>query len=183
MIQPSAQLPSPPNGVYYGQYESQDAINNGIYQRNIPDSLLRPNFDPRSIPTRCSATFPVFDQRSAGVKTPYKSYLDHSPEANFTGTKGPPAGYRVADESRLRNQYFALQHGADQRVYVPGSESELYRPSVPMTANPTPQPFPELFKREQYATSSTEYVNAASIGKDVFHNCTKTQLRISTVKN
>ena len=168
----SSNLPPIPNGVYYGQNEPLDAMNRNIYARNLADVPLRPNMDLRSVPSR-TTLYPMLEQRPA-----YSGqYLDYSPQSYFSpaNTMGPPSGFKVDDESRMRNQYFALQHGADQSVYVPSSQSDLYKVEVPVSAQSVAQPFPGLFEKPMYVTEAAPY--ADKIGREIFNNSTKTQLR------
>jgi hypothetical protein len=94
-------------------------------------------------------------------------------------TNGPVSGYinNVNVESTLRNQFFALQKGADQNEYVPSKNSELY--NVKVVSRPEEQPYPLLFKN-QMILDKTLHANIRDnphIGKDMFHNYTRTQLR------
>ena len=80
----------------------------------------------------------------------------------------------VAVESQLRNQYFALQSGANQGTYIPSSQSDLYNVSVPSSSNPVTQPFPDLFTRPIYQNTR---IVVPGVGDDQFFNNTRTQLR------
>jgi hypothetical protein len=174
----SFQLPVP-NGIYYGQNENLDSLNRNLYERNIPDmtakSMLKPNMDARSVPTR-NTVYPVYDQRTRYKK----SYLDYSPESSFAPlqSNAPPSGYKVNIESSLRNQYFSLQHGAEQGVYVPSSDSDLYKVRVSSDSHPDPQPFANLFAFPRMTTEPPPLAN--KIGVETFNNCTQTQLRNAT---
>ena len=163
------------SGIYYGQNERLESINLAIYDRNLSDYPLRPNFDFRSIPTRYSQQ-PVFDTRKSSV--PIRQYNEYSLENEFAGvqSKAPVNGFKVENESVLRNQFFALQH-AEQSVYVPSSTSDLYNVQVPSWSHPEEQKHPDLFLRNTYTTSSNNYINNSNIGKDRFNNNTRTQMR------
>lgn len=154
-----------PTGIYYGQYDKLNRINDLIYDRNVPLSGLSPNMEARSIPTR-NTVYPVNDLRT---KYNRSQYLDN--EAGQSSNISRP----VDIESQLRNQCFALQHGAPQGVYVPGSESDLYRVLIPVTANPIPQPFPNLFSIPKMTTEPPPM--GEKIGNAKFMNNTRTQLR------
>lgn len=166
------------NGIYYGNNERLESINSEIYERNKPDSSLRPNFDFRSIPTRYSQQ-PVLDRRQSTV--PIRQYNEYSMENEFAGVQSnaPISGFKVESESVLRNQFFALQHGADQGIYVPSSNSDLYKVQVPSWSNPYEQKHPDLFLRNTYTSSSNNYIDNSNIGKDKFNNNTRTQMRNS----
>jgi hypothetical protein len=81
----------------------------------------------------------------------------------------------IDKETILRNQVFALQHGADQAIYVPSSNSDLYKTTIVSTPG-EPQPFPSLFSKSQFAVTENP-VEGTNIGKNVFFNHTRTQLR------
>ena len=165
--------------LYYGQNERVDELNDRMASRHFPDSPLQPNFDPRPVPTKY-AHFPIINRRTP-LKEPVIPYLDYNSSINFNpGTQNAPSsGYfnNVEVENRLRNQYFALQRGAEQDVYVPSSNSDLYRIVVPSGSQRDPQPFPDLFGRAQFDPSPNPNVANSQIGKDTFFNHTRTQLR------
>jgi hypothetical protein len=174
-----------PNGVvYYGQYDRLNEINERVAQRNIPDHDLPPNFDPRPVLTKY-ALFPMLDNRMPAT-VPIQSNFDYSLETDFTPTlmkTGPVSGFinRVDTENQLRNQYFALQKGAPQGVYIPSSNSDLYKVSV--VSRPSEQPYPLLFS--EIPLDQRPHPNIASnpqIGRDVFSNNTRTQLRNTIVQ-
>ena len=200
-------IPGLPEYLYHGQNERVDELNDRMISRQFPDSPLQPNFDPRPVPTKY-AHFPIINRRTP-LKEPVIPYLDYNQSINFNpGTqKAPPSGYfnNVDLENRLRNQYFALQHGAEQNVYVPSSTSDMYRVILPSGSQLDPQPFPDLFDRGQFEgntsmASPSEYfidslsripggnpttndpspnpnVASTNIGKDTLYNHTRTQLR------
>jgi hypothetical protein len=168
-----------PEHLYYGQNERVDELNNRMISRQFPDSPLQPNFDPRPVPTKY-AHFPIINRRTP-LKEPVVPYLDYNQSINFNpGTQNaPPSGYfnNVEVENRLRNQHFALQHGADQNTYIPNSTSDLYRVIVPQGSQQDAQPYPDLFHREQFDPTPNPNVANSQIGKDTFFNHTRTQLR------
>ena len=110
--------------------------------------------------------------------------LDH-PDTDCTfkmhcnpgNASGPVSGYssNVGVETMLRNQHFALQRGADQGVYVPSSNSTLYKTTV--VSRPSEQPYPMLFKQEIFSQAPHPNVQNTTIGTDRFFNHTRTQLR------
>jgi len=167
-----------PQGVYYGQNERVDELNGRLQSRQFPDRPLAPNFSSRPIMTKYSR-FPVMDRR-APAETPIQSVEPHNTQSNFSSpTQNGPHGafFNSVDvESTLRNQTVALQHGAPQGVYVPDSKSDLYKVQVP--SRPGPNPHPALFAKP-VPTNTFRQVNAqlAPIGKEMFNNHTRTQLR------
>jgi hypothetical protein len=166
-----------PEGISYGQNDRVDEINERRSMRDFSDIPLAPNFDPRPVPTKY-AHFPIINRRTPPTER-INYAVNHVVELNFSPAtqNGPPCGYfnNIDTETMLRNQGVALQHGADQGVYVPSSSSDLYNVSV--ISRPSNQPFPDLFKKEQLQTSIPQKLSQSEIGKDIFSNHTRTQLR------
>jgi len=166
-----------PQYLYYGQNERVDELNDRMQSRHFSDSPLQPNFDPRPVPTKY-AFFPVINRRTP-LKEPVVPYLDYNLSANFNpGTqKAPPSGYlnNVDIENQLRNQHFALQHGSYQGVYVPSSNSDMYKVPVPLGSQQDTQPYPDLFAQPQFNTVVSP--DLTNIGQDQLFNHTRTQLR------
>jgi hypothetical protein len=164
-------------GIYYGQHERNDELNNRMNERFFPDKPLEANFDPRPVPTKY-AHFPIINRRTE-AKEPIVHQSTHSLADNFyPGSRRAPSQGFIANvdiETKLRNQSFALQKGADQNVYIPSSKSDLYITSI--VSRPSVQPHPELFSRPQFVGRSVTNVENTGIGKDTFFNHTRTQLR------
>jgi hypothetical protein len=165
-------------GCYYGQQDRVNELNTRIQSRQFPDNSLRPNFDPRPVPTKYSI-FPIIDRKSI-PDTPIHMYLDNSGFVP-TSTSGPPKPFleNIDTESILRNQTVALQHGAEQGVFVPTSKSDLYMNPIfanPYYANTFIQPYPELFTKPALTNTNHE-IKDQPIGKQLFYNNTRTQLR------
>jgi len=164
-------------GVQYGQNERVDELNERIRSRVVADSPLEPSFDPRPVSTKY-AQFPMINRRKE-VNEPSIPYPVYNQHLNFTPatSNGPSSGYRnnVDVENSLRNQEYAMQHGAEQNVYVPSSTSDLY--NVTITSKPSLQPHPELFEQQQFSSMPHPNVENSTIGRDQFFNHTRTQLR------
>jgi len=173
-LQESEKIIGIPEGIYYGQFDRVNELNDRLGSRQFPDIALQPNFDPRPLSTKY--TFIPSYKKST---VPIRRNLDYVVELNFNpGTaRAPPQGFlnNIDKETILRNQTFALQHGADQAVYVPSSTSDLYKTTIVSTPG-QPQPFPDLFSKSQFALT-TNPVEGTTIGKNVFFNHTRTQLR------
>ena len=169
-------LPETP-GIIYRQYERLNELNDRIQSRQFPDSSLQPNYDPRPVSTKYSH-FPIIDRRKINHGTPLMKYLDHSTENNFApiSKRGTVDGFltNVNTESVLRNQYFALQKGADQAVYVPSSSSDLY--GFLAVGRKEQQTHPTLFETPSFDNRPNANLNP-SIGSEQFFNHTRTQLR------
>jgi hypothetical protein len=163
-------------GCLYGQQDRIDELNTRIQSRQFSDNPLRPNYDPRPVSTKYSH-FPVIDRKKT-VQEPWTSYLDKSLETNFKPItrNGPPREYlvNIDTETILRNQTVSLQHGAEQGVFVPSSNSDLYKVQVPYSFSE--QPYPGLF--QTYSLDKPKHIiESQPIGKQLFTNHTRTQLR------
>ena len=163
-------------GIQYGQNARVDELNERTLARFIPDSPLQPSINRRPIPTKY-ARFPIID-RVVEAHVPIRTYLDYSASSAFAPIQGngPFSGFKVCDESNLRNQYFAIQ-SAPQSAYIPISSSELYKVTIAPESRPEPQPFLGLF--DNYRMNPFAPVRNADpkIGSDTFLNNTRVQLR------
>lgn len=175
--QASYQIQGAHHGVQYGQNDRVDELNQRINSRVISDSPLEPSFNPRPVSTKY-AHFPIINRRKQ-VNEPNIPYPAYNQHINFTPptSKGPSSGYRnnVDVENSLRNQEYALQHGAEQNVYVPSSNSDMYKPTI--VSKPSEQPHPRLFARPIFSSAPNPNVENSIIGRDQFFNHTRTQLR------
>ena len=155
-------LPGVTQGCFYGQFERTDELNRRIEYRHYATARpeLASRIDSRPMTTKYSR-FPILDFHQTPATAPPL-------EQNHIFTT-----YSVDTETELHNQTIALQHGAYQGVFVPNSDSDLYRTTIPYINN-GPQPFQNLFNKDVYSTNSSV---DSSIGKDLFMNHTRTQLR------
>ena len=174
------------NGISYKNVERLEELNERIHDRIVPERnvKLHTNFDVRSVPTRNCFLFPILDLKTSSkiVNQDVNQGDQYNIEENFAPiqTKGPFINFvrNVDKESHLRNQIYALQHGAEQSVYVPSSKSDLYNTSVPLSSKYVEQPFTGLFERNSnFVTTQSDFVDNLSIGRDTFNNNTKVQLR------
>lgn len=170
-MEPQSPFYGVPHGVFYGQHDRVDELNTRIHSRQFPDKPLAPNFDSRPVSTK-NSRFAILDSRME--TEPIQSHLDHSVEQNFNPStyRGPPNTFlqNIDTESYLKNQTVALQHGAEQGVYVPSSQSDLYK--VQIVSRPGANPHPDLF-----APFSSGASRQASATPTTFHNHTRFQLR------
>lgn len=167
-----------PDGLLIGQQSRVDEINERIGSRQFSDQPLAPNFDPRPVMTKYMK-FPALD-RIAPASEIIQPSVEHNVHSNFSPAtqNGPPNTYfrNIDVETTLRNQTVSLQRGATQGVYVPSSNSDLYRVYVPST--PGPQPHKGLFQQSSFTTNPRSHnIKKQDIGKDAFNNHTRTQLR------
>ena len=170
-------LPSTATPLFVGQNARVDELNTRILERFTPDSPLQPNINVRPVPTKYSH-FPMIE----GVpfaRIKLQPHIGYSVESNFAPitSNGPVDGYfsNINTESTLRNQYFALQRGADQGVYVPSSNSDLFNVALPMNISRTDAPpHAGLFSNERIINTRTV---DPKIGAERFFNNTRVQLR------
>lgn len=170
-----------PSGILYKDSERLEELNNRIHRRIIPDNDVKlPHIlDIRSTPTRNCLTFPIITSNN----TTYKHELSkYNIEDNFAPIQrsGPFINFvnNVDRESTLRNQIYAIQNGAEQAVFIPSSNSDLYNVRMPLSSNNIEQPFAGLFhQHEKFVTTENSFVKNNNIGGDFFNNHTTTQLR------
>lgn len=171
-------------GVYYGQNERVEELNHRIQDRYFPSTPLPSMVDGRPVSTKF-VLYPSASVRKPPATTaPLSDPGTYSPSAVFTtpitNGNGPPLFFmqNVDTETMLRNQNFAIQRGMGQDVYVPSSQSDLYKVTVDPGQTQVQQPNPLLF--QQFAFDTTLHRNVASqptVGRDMFFNNTRTQLR------
>ena len=166
------------NGLYECNNGRLEQINNRISNRNIPSSILQPQFSSRPVSTKY-ALLPIVDRRPVA-----KEPLVQAPPFNIKQTFNPGtttspwSGFAssINDESRLRNQFFALQK-CEQSVYVPSTNSDLYKANV--IGDNIRQPYPELFKEERFNSFNP---NVCNLGNKLFDNCTRVELKNMVTK-
>jgi len=151
--------------------------NTRIYDRNIPSQMLQPYLNVRPVMTKYSH-FPMVDPRKElNVKLEqmptYNSYSNFNPG----NTKSPWSGFasNVNLESELRNQVFALQK-CDQAVYVPGSNSDLYKYSYNPDNARQSQTHSLLFQKENFCDFDPN-PDQKIVGSGIFYNSTRTQVK------
>ncbi len=163
---------------YTDQTASQktDTMNIRAYSRNLPSSQLQPYLDARSVSTKY-ALLPVIDLRTPS-NVPLKQQATFNPRNTFNPGNdfGPWSGFatNVNKESDLRGQYNAIQE-CSQAFYVPSSNSDLYKYGWKQN-NSIIQPFPDLFKNEQYCPFNPN-PQPNSIGYGLFNNATRQQVK------
>tara|TARA_A100001015_G_C14762118_1_gene621847 strand:- start:110 stop:634 length:525 start_codon:yes stop_codon:yes gene_type:complete len=167
-----------PKGICYGQYERVDELNQRIQSRHFSDKPLAPNFSSRPVMSKQSR-FPIIERR-APFQEPIQPVPMHNVQTNFSPAthNGPPSTFlqNIDAESGLRNQTVAYQRYAPHTVHVPHTNSDLYKVEVPF--RPGPNPHPSLFVHPSTECAPrAQKVRNINIGKDMFNNNTRTQLR------
>ena len=159
-----------------GSYRTEE-LNSRISDRNVPSAPLQPQFGIRPLSTKY-AMMPIFDRRPIPTVS-----IEVLPTYNISNTFNPGNAQAAApwsgfasninDESRLRNQFFALQRGAGQSTYIPSRYSNMYEVHVPAN-DKLLQPYPNLFEKQQF-----EEFNPCprESGINLFNNYTRQQLK------
>ncbi len=162
------------NGVFICQQERTQQLNDRISKRNLPSAPLQPQYSIRPVSTKY-ALMPIVDQRTK-PSIPLKSYPVYNTKQVFNpGTaQAPWSGYsmNVNTESKLRNQFFALQK-CEQAEYIPDSKSNLYNSYKPNLTNHQ-QPFPKLFEQPDFEPFNP---NTLDLGGKILNNSTRVQLQ------
>ena len=155
----------------------QNIMNSRTYTRNIPSQPLQPYLEARSVLTKYSI-MPIVDPRKE-IKTPLTQQATYNPEHTFNpgNAAAPWSGFasNINQESDLRGQIFALQK-CTQAKYIPCSKSSLYNVQWKNPNASLKQPFPELFKKEEFGPVSPND-NPNTIGFSLFNNATRQQLK------
>ena len=158
-------------------FDTVEEINQRILARNSDFGNKDTILDARSEPTKYTFprqyVAPDCIQRTVEYKT-----IPSIEETNINNTfKNYEAN--INKESILRNQVYALQN-CPQSGYVPGSNSELYVPSLNTNYdNNTPEVlFPNLFYGN-VVQNTDNLGNPVSSDKSLFNNDTRQQLKDS----
>jgi hypothetical protein len=162
--------------IRQGSYLTEE-LNDRISNRNIPSGPLQPQFGIRPLSTKYSM-MPIFDRRAIPTVS-----INQLPTYNISNTFNPGNAQAAApwggfatninDESRLRNQFFALQRGAVQSCYVPPRYSDMYEVQIPVNETIL-QPFPSLFEKTTFDAFDPCPKNN---GINLFDNFTRQQIK------
>lgn len=173
------------NGVIEGAYrlnvDRLQILNERIFERNVPSTVLQQQFSQRPVSTKYSI-LPIFDTYKE-TTIPIVTQPIYKQEAVFNpGTSAPFNGYvdAINTESSLRNQFFAIQK-CEQSEYVPSSKSDLYSVEIP-EKKPHPQLShgiePDnrslLFSQDELEKFNP---NVFRLGGNLFKNHTRQQLK------
>ena len=146
--------------------ERDSELNPRIYQRNIPDKPLQPNFNFYPVQTKREKMH-IVDNRNIFCKNP-KSYDMHNVETNFNpgNAIGPWNGYAVNVD--VETQLKKPNCKCDTENYIPSSGSDLFIPTS-QSSNLGVNEHPYLFKEQELSTSRKPYQNFDKI----FNNSTR----------
>ena len=155
----------------------REQTNIRIYDRNIPSQMLQPYLGVRPVMTKYSH-FPIVDPRKElNVKMVQMPTYNSQEVFNPGNTQSPWCGFasNINLESELRNQVFALQK-CSQPVYVPSSNSDLYKYSYTPDNAKQQQAHSLLFQKEHFCDFNPNPDNKI-VGSGIFYNSTRTQLK------
>jgi hypothetical protein len=171
--------------------EHNTMTNDKLFNRNVPSRNLQPYFNVAPVCTKYSV-LPILDVRKTPTEHLHNYSIYNSNNTFNPGTRTAPwSGYssKVNDESILRNQIYGLQH-CSQATYVPSSGSDLYVSNVTNNNGPNNnnapnnnasnnvQPFPLLFREEQFNNNVKIDANQHDKSHTFFGNHTRQQLDI-----
>ena len=162
------------NDLIYNDYsvsERQKRMNELIYLRNLPSSVLQPYISTRPVDTK-RMVLPIVDPRvpsSSLIPLEQQAVFDVHRVFNPGTSKAPWSGFAVNIdiESELRGQVYALQR-SEQGIHIPANNSMLYMQSIGPPMPTQTQGEPQL---------STHHPVHPNIGYAVFNNSTRNQLR------
>jgi len=162
-----------------GQHERLDELNSRIQSRQFPDHALEPLFSTRPVSTKYSFMGIVAKNSTSNPTCPIVPTKPFDVATDFTPSRGPWRAYaqNIDTETMLRNQFYALQN-ASQSVYVPSSNSDLYKVNVPNGSQMEKTPYDLLFAQPTFdSAANNRWKPDNEIGVDRFNNSTRTQLR------
>ena len=161
------------DGIYYCNQARTEELSRRMALRNIPSAPLQPQYTVRPVSTKYDM-MSIIDRRPKST-VPLQSYPVYNIESTFNpgSAVAPWSGFatEVDDESRLRNEFFALQK-CEQAEYVPSTKSDMYR--VHVDATDAVQPYPDLFHKIDFAPFNP---NICNTGHNIFDNCTRQQIK------
>jgi hypothetical protein len=158
------------------QNERTDDLNLRIRSRQFPDFPLEPQFSFRPVSTKYTIIGEsVLAKPAVKSNAPAKPYLEHNVAMNFNPATrtGPWKTYvrNIDTETVLRNN----AHTND--IFVPNSDSDLYRDNTTVVDRPSEQPYELLFSKPLFSQTHNRWQTQHGIGVDRFNNSTRTQLR------
>jgi hypothetical protein len=169
------------------QQERTDDLNIRLRSRQFPDFALEPQYDFRPVSTKYqvlgASNSPVFQ-----TPAPKQTYMEHNVEMNFNPAtrNGPWKTYarNIDTETVLRNYAFGVDASrrlpnkiAIDTMYVPESNSDLYKDGATVVERPSEQPYELLFARPSFDGAHSRWNAQSKIGADRFNNSTRTQLK------
>lgn len=163
------------NCVYYNNLQRSAELSERISERNIPSKPLQPQFSVRPVSTKYDMMSVVDRREKSSVPIKKQPLYNVNNTFNPGSAQAPWDGFatNINDESRLRNQFFALQR-CENANYVPPSTSDMYQVNV--GGRVEQQTHNRLFE-----TDDLGYFNpnpdTEKVGYNIFNNCTREQIK------
>ena len=149
-------------------YDNQ--LNKRITERHFPTSQLKPNLPPIPNATKYQK-FPIL---ADNYKKPEDNYVYFNPKSTFyPGTSKGPVSFALDNvdvESKLRNQFFALQKNV-QSYYIPPTHSTLYQ------MNSNLKPIPTKLDLNMKVKQPHHDRDRCNLAPDTFNNSTRYNLK------
>ena len=163
------------NGAFFNNIERSVELSKRISQRNIPSKPLQAQFSVRPISTKYDIMSVVDGREKSSVSLKRHPVYNTSNTFNPGNAQGPWLGFatNVNDESKLRNQFFALQR-CDNAAYIPSSKSDMYHVNV--GGRMEVQSHPGLFENPDLGYFNPNPDNA-NVGHNIFNNSTRDQIK------
>ncbi len=143
-------------------------LNNRLKDRWVPSDNLQPLYDFRPVPTKYTWFQTIEEYPKSNVNE--MKYMPYTPSKVFNPGSRAPADFflsSIDQESRLRNQFMALQK-SDQSVYVPCTQSDLYYNPMEYDKSKNIKEVNNIQSREEKNKDKN---------KDLFHNPTRTNIK------
>ena len=171
-----------------GQQERTDDLNTRLRSRQFPDFPLEPQYDFRPTSTKYQIIQGASKPVVPNVSTPKPVFMEHNVAMNFNpGTRnGPWKTYatNIDTETVLRNYSLGVDpiqrmpiKTAIHNMYVPNSNSDLYKDGTTVVYRPSEQPYELLFSKPTFEGAPSRWNSQSKIGADRFNNSTRTQLK------
>ena len=156
--------------------EKSNYVNNEIYGRNIPSTVVNMNFFPSPVSTKYQHL--MIQDTNKEVETKIKYYGEFDVSNTFFPSDSKPHfsgfAHNIDLESGLRNQIYPLEH-CDKNKWYPDSKSNMYINNIDFINTNKNLDNDLLFNQETFDDFNPNIAN--SIGNDIFYNSTRVQLK------
>ena len=159
------------NNVCNIEYDNE--LNNRLNTRYFPSQELQPNLSFRPEPTKYSHFKITNNIPNNNYNMKYKPYSTH--KVFNPGNAKAPVHYALDNvdvESRLRNQFFALQKN-DNAFYIPDIYSDLYINNY----NDAPKNKNYLYETVNNQKNNNNINDKCSLAPNTFNNSTRYNLK------
>lgn len=155
--------------------DATNDINERMYNRNLPDHMMKPAFSSRPLPTKyvllSDAVLPPPEVKNDDNYTNYSVSKGFNPGNRMSPWDGFSENINI--DSALRNQYDILGCN-DNDKWIPSTKSDMYREYRPPSTYNEVQPFPRLFATPMFNEFNP---NTHNPSEGVWGNHTRQQLK------